>query len=326
MIISAYAAYSKSDDIRYNSSSGGLFSELASYIFNCGGYVAGAAFDEGFYSVSHIITNNPKDLNRLVKSKYLQSRFNIAKEAEELLKKGNPVLCCGTPCQIAGLKANLNKDYDNLITVDFVCHGTPMQKVWKKYLEWQEKLHKSSVVSVDFRSKENGWSNYLLLLLFDNGDKYAETSDKDLYMRLFLNDICLCKGCYNCKYKGDNRKSDLTIADYWGIDTVLPEFNDNKGTSLLVVNTQKGADILSKISNNLVLTETDVNEAFKLNNAAIKSATRPACYEDFLSNLDNMPFDKLAKKYLPPIPLKERLKKYGLVQKALKIKHRVTGC
>ena len=143
------------------------------------------------------------------------------------------------------------------------------------------------------------------------------------YMRLFLNDICLCKGCYDCKYKGNNRKSDLTIADYWGVDTILPEFNDNKGTSLLVVNTQKGDDILNKISDNLVLTETDITEAFKLNNSAIKSASMPACYEEFFNNLNNMPFDKLAKKYLPPITLKNRLKKYRIIKAGIKLKNAI---
>ncbi len=320
MSISAYAAFSKSDKIRFKSSSGGLFSEFAKYIYYSGGYVVGAAFDKDFKSISHIITDNPDELDRLTGSKYLQSKFSIHKEIKEILENGKTVLCCGTPCQIAGLKSYLKSDYENLITIDFICHGTPIQKVWKKYLEWQEGLHKSSVISVNFRSKENGWSNYLLLLLFTNGKKYAQTSDKDPYMQLFLSDMCLNRNCYNCQFKGKNRQSDITLGDFWGIDNIAPDLNDSEGISFLSINTQKGKELLNNIKSNIFLTEVDEEIAFSYNVAAIKSASQPDCYNNFIKDLEAMPFNKLARKYIRKSPIKKRLKKYKLIKIGIKIR------
>ena len=322
MSIITYAAYSNSDEIRYNSSSGGVFSELAKYVYNLNGVVVGAAFDDGFKSVSHILTNSIGDLDKLTTSKYVQSHFHIQHDIEEKLKDGKVVLCCGTPCQIAGLKHYLKNDYDNLITIDFVCHGTPVQTIWKKYIEWQEEKNGEKVTFVNFRSKENGWSNYLLLLLlFESGKRYSQTCDKDPYMQLFLQNVCLSKGCFNCQFKGENSYSDITLGDFWGIDSIAPELNDGKGISLVSVKTEKGVEILETIKDKLFLKTMDENLAYYYNSAAINSVKKPKSYDAFFDDLDLLPFDKLAKKYISKPKLKERLKKYKIVKLGIKLKN-----
>lgn len=322
MSIIAYAAYSKNDEIRFNSSSGGIFSELAYYVYKLNGIVAGAAFDKDYKSVSHILTDNSENLKKLTTSKYLQSSFTIHKDIESRLKEGRTVLCCGTPCQIAGLKTFLKKEYENLLTVDFICHGTPMQKVWEKYMNWQEEKHGDKVSYVNFRSKDNGWSNYLFVLLFGNNKEYKQTCDKDLYMRLFLNNMCLSNGCYECKFKGDNKFSDITIGDFWGVDSIAPEMNDEKGVSLVTINTEKGIKLFNAISENLIIKEVDERQAFSYNICALQPMQKPENYNDFCNDIDLLPFDNLAKKYIPKSSIKTRLKRYKIVKDGIKLKKR----
>lgn len=314
MSIAAYAAYSKNEKIRFNSSSGGIFSELANYVYNLNGFVAGATFDPDYKSVSHIITQSSGELDKITTSKYVQSSFQIHRKVEEKLKNGKTVLCCGTPCQIAGLKSFLKTDYANLITVDFICHGTPMQSVWEKYLSWQEENYGEKVTFVNFRSKENGWSNYLLLLLFGDKKRYAQTSNKDPFMRLFLNNISLTEKCFECKYKGSNRCSDITLGDFWGINCVNPKLNDDKGISLVMINSDRGMHIFEAIKQTLFIQEVDENTALENNLCASQSVLKPAEYENFLSELDLLPFDELARKYLPSLPFKEKLKQFKLIR------------
>lgn len=321
MSLSSFAAFSKDDSIRYNSSSGGLFSELANYIYSINGIVVGAAFDNDYKSVSHILTDNPDELSKLTTSKYLQSRFSVHKEIEEKLKSGKTVLCCGTPCQIVGLKSFLKIDYDNLYTVDFICHGTPLQKIWEKYANWQESNFGDKITDVNFRSKESGWSNFSLSILFASGKRYAKTSDKDPYMRMFLNNLSLSKGCFDCKFKCEKRQSDITLGDFWGIDEEIPEMNDNKGISAVHINTQKGRYLFDKIKDKLSACEIEESRINKHNPSALYSVPKPENYEKFMDDLDNMSFDKSASKYLPKISLKERLKKYRLIKKLIAVKH-----
>lgn len=321
MSIVSYAAFSKDDSIRYNSSSGGIFSELANYVYGINGLVAGAAFDDDYKSVSLILTESPNELSKLVTSKYLQSSFHIHKEIEEKLKSGKTVLCCGTPCQIAGLKSYLKTDYQNLYTVDFICHGTPIQKAWDKYLTNLENKYGQKVTYVNFRCKENGWSNYKILISFGNNVKYSQAVGSDPYMRLFLSNYTLSKGCFECKFKGKNRKSDITLGDFWGIDEEIPEMNDNKGISAVHINTQKGRCLFDKIKDKLNACEIEESRINKHNPSALYSVPKPENYEKFMDDLDNMSFDKSASKYLPKISLKERLKKYRLIKKLIAVKH-----
>lgn len=225
----AYVAYADDDVLRENSSSGGMFSLFAENILNSGGVVFGAAFDSDF-TVHHIVVESVDELSKLRGSKYLQSRTeNAFKEAEDYLKSGRKVLYTGTACQIAGLKRYLKRDYTNLYTVDVLCHGVPSPKVWKKYLEEQEKTHGAAVRRTFFRNKKYGWKTYAVSLDFSNETVYERIFKEDSFMKLFLGNICLRPSCHDCKFKGLSRPSDITIGDCWGIEKIMSDMDDDKG-------------------------------------------------------------------------------------------------
>ncbi len=238
--LASYIAYAEDLSVRLESSSGGLFSLFAENIIVNGGIVFGAAFDSD-WTVRHTAVDLKNELNRLRGSKYMQSRIeNTYKEAEKFLKSGRKVLFSGTACQVAGLKTYLGKDYENLYTIDVLCHGVPSQRVWKLYLEEQEKRNDSHVKMVSFRWKNTGWKNYSLKLDFMNETSYSCVYNKDSYMRLFLSDICLRPSCYRCHFKGLCRPSDVTLGDCWGIENHSPEMDDDKGVSVILIHTEKG--------------------------------------------------------------------------------------
>src|SRR5690606_22917336 len=135
----------------------------------------------------------------------------------------------GTPCQVAGVKSFLGSTYENLFTIDIICHGVPSPKVWQKYIEYREEVAGSKSRKIAFRRKNEGWKIYSLSFTFQNGKEYIQPYNRDLYMRVFLEDICLRPSCYNCQFKTLNRESDITLADFWGIQKICPEMDDDKG-------------------------------------------------------------------------------------------------
>ncbi|MBO5439481.1 MAG: Coenzyme F420 hydrogenase/dehydrogenase, beta subunit C-terminal domain [Clostridia bacterium] len=296
--IKAYGAYSNTKEIRRYSSSGGLFTEIATYIINNGGVVFGAAFNEDF-SVSHKMVDTIEGLSVFRGSKYVQSTIgNTYKEAKELLTEGKLVLFTGTPCQIGGLYSYLGKDYENLITQDIICHGVPSPMVWQKYKEYQENKNNSTINAVQFRNKDSGWKSYSVVLGFDNDKEYRQKSGNDLYIKSFLTDLCLRPSCYNCSFKGKVRESDITLADFWGIENVIPEMDNDKGISLMLVNSLRGQALFEKIKDNVTYKETDLDEALKYNSAAVESVTKPKNREKFIRTVNNQGFEKASKKYL----------------------------
>lgn len=247
----AYAAYTADDALREKSSSGGVFSVLAEEILSRGGVVAGAAFDDGLM-VHHILVDNEKDLEQLRGSKYVQSRMeDTYLWVREQLQKRRPVLFTGVACQVAGLKAFLGKEYDNLYTVDVLCHGVPSPKVWQQYLREQEADHGEKPAAVAFRDKRTGWRRYSISVQF-SGTEYCRPGGEDRYMQLFLGDICLRPACHSCRFKAFPRQSDLTIGDAWGIEKQMPELDDDRGASVILVNSEKGQKLLDRISDRLV--------------------------------------------------------------------------
>lgn len=250
--VGAYAAYTPDEKLREASSSGGVFSVLAEEILKRGGVIAGAAFDEDF-SVHHILVENDAQLNRLRGSKYVQSRMeDTYTQVRSLLKQGKTVLFTGVACQVAGLKAFLGKDYDNLYTVDVLCHGVPSPKVWKQYLAEQQRQYGGAVVTASFRHKRKGWKKFSMVLDFDNDKQYHEILDLDTYMRLFLSNICLRPSCHSCHFKEFPRVADLTIGDAWGIEKHMPQMDDDRGTSVVLVNSEKGQMLWDELSRKVV--------------------------------------------------------------------------
>lgn len=239
-------AVAAQDEIRANSSSGGLFTILAEYIIKQGGIVCGAAFDEK-WNVHHILVDKLEDLNKLKGSKYVQSAIeNTYSEIQKLLNNGKKVLFSGTPCQVAGLYTFLGKDYSNLLTMDILCHGAPSRSVWQKYLH--EAFDFTKIKNVNFRDKSQiGWSCSHSTITLDNDQKVVS----DEYTKLFHQSMILNKACQNCKYSKLPRPADITGGDWWGISKYKEGLNDGKGLSFVLVNTSKGEDIFKTIQKDM---------------------------------------------------------------------------
>lgn len=253
--VHAWAAYCKEDKIRLASSSGGIFSLLAEEILEEGGVVFGAAFD-GQMMVHHVAVESVRDLERLRGSKYLQSRIeNSYADVKAYLAADRKVLFSGTACQIAGLLYFLGRPYEKLWTVDVLCHGVPTPTLWKNYLSEQNRAFKMPVRQISFRDKSQGWKKYQMAWKVEGGEIYRQPASRNPYMRLFLSNICLRPSCYDCHFKGFPRVSDLTLGDCWGVEQHSPEMDDDKGTSVVIVNTEKGNTLREKIASRCVWKE-----------------------------------------------------------------------
>ncbi|MHC1719544.1 MAG: Coenzyme F420 hydrogenase/dehydrogenase, beta subunit C-terminal domain [Clostridiaceae bacterium] len=282
----AWACINRDEDIRSQSSSGGMFTLIAENILKDKGVVFGAAFTEEFW-LKHSCTDSLEGLSRYRGSKYMQSEIgDTFGQVKTFLENGTKVLFSGTPCQITGLAAFLGKEYDNLISIDIICHGAPSPKVFRLYKNELEKKNGAVIKSFTFRCKEKGWRKYSISAMFQNGKRYMADSRTDLYMRGFLQDIYLRPSCYHCRAKARDRVSDITIADFWGIDNIAPEMNDDKGTNLVLVHRKKGQDILEKLKEDIKIKQVDPEQALQYNFAAVRSVKYNEKREDFFSEID----------------------------------------
>lgn len=255
--LKVYAAKNINEEIRLKSSSGGIFTVLAEEVIRRGGVVFGVAFDKD-WNVYHTYTENMDGLAAFRGSKYVQSKVGSSyKQVRSFLKDGRDVLFTGTSCQIAGLKRFLIKDYPSLLTVEILCHGVPSPKVWQRYLtEKKTQFQCRDICQVNFRNKKEGWAQYYFIIDFKNGAQYNTPFYEDTYFKGFLNDLYLRPSCYSCKCKNGRSNSDLIIADYWNINEALPDYNDNKGVSLVLVNSSKGLSIMNRLSAQIDYEET----------------------------------------------------------------------
>lgn len=269
-----YACYNKNDEIIKESSSGGMFYLLAEEILSKNGVVFGAGYDEE-YNVKHMKIERIEELPKLMGSKYVQSIIESTyKETKELLEDGRYVLYTGTPCQIEGLVGYLRKSYDKLYLQDIICHGVPSPEIWEKYKKNLEKKYGSKIKEISFRSKNISWANFSLYAKFENGEEYIFDKNNDLYLKTFLNDIALRESCYDCKFKKVNRLSDITLADFWGISKIDSDIANNKGTSLLLIHTEKGKKLFEDIKNKIEYQKEEFNTAISVNRNMIYSADK----------------------------------------------------
>lgn len=255
-----FVGYSKDEEIRKQSSSGGIFTIIAEWIIQQKGVVFGASFDEKF-EVHHIVVETKEELEKLRGSKYVQSRLeNVYPEVKRYLEMKRKVLFTGTACQISGLKKYLNKEYKNLYTVDVLCHGVPSPKIWRMYLEEKKKQYYAPIKKIEFRNKEKGWNNFSINIEFSNMQRYCVQFFEDKYMRLFLGNIDLRPSCYECRFKGIPRMSDISIGDSWGIEKKIPDMNDDKGTSVILIHSSKGKKMFNAIKDKIMVREARLNE------------------------------------------------------------------
>ena len=294
-----YAASNKSDEVRLKSASGGIFSVIAEKAINRGGFVFGVKFDTN-YDVIFGYTNKAIEIDHFRRSKYVQAWLgDTYSTVAELLKQNKLVVFTGTPCQIAGLRHYLVKDYENLILVDLICEGVPSPKVWKRYLaeEKQRLIRKKLkganpddciIDNVSFRNKENGWKHFSFSMdIIDKVNlsrQYHYVNRYSSYLQSVTNKMTLRPICYQCPFKSGKSHSDITIADYWGINKLHPEIHDDdKGLSMVYINTPKGKDFLDM--GKLYYVETSYKEAFKYNNI-VSSVNRHPNREKFFKEID----------------------------------------
>lgn len=260
-----YAVKNKDEETRRQSSSGGIFTLLARKVLSEGGIVYGARFD-GAWDVCHGTAETEEELAALRGSKYVQSRMgDTFRDVRRHLEAGRSVLFTGTSCQVAGLKHFLRRDYPQLLTADCLCHGVPSPKVWRKYLEEvvsSAALDKNGgpetphITHISFRNKRNGWKRFEMRiegsLPGESGSHMlvAEPFSHNPYMRGFLSNLYLRPSCYACRAKNGRCGSDFTLGDFWGINKINPSFDDNKGCSLLLVNSERGRELCQPLLDN----------------------------------------------------------------------------
>ena len=319
--IEVFAAKNTNEEIRKESSSGGIFTLLAEQTIDAGGVVFGVKWNEHFEAV-HDYTETKEGLVAFRGSKYVQSQVgDTFKQTEQFLRQGRQVLYSGTPCQIAALKLYLREDYENLLAVDIICHGAPSPGVFRWYLaeelqkavaqqngdkiQFRSLLPISSIAKADvlareqgfeikdirFRDKRFGWKKYSFVLFLESlsSIKNKEISissplNENAFLRGFLRDIYLRPSCYACPAKSGKSGSDITHADYWGIHNIMPELDDDCGVSAIIVNTEKGENIIPKM---IKLHSTTYQDLIEVNPSLVKSCISPQCRSSFFSTTDS---------------------------------------
>lgn len=286
-----YAVKHRDEVTRMASRSGGVFTALSDDVLRRNGIIYGCALDEDFRAV-HIRAASDAERNRMRGSKYVQSDLgNVFNSVKKDLEDGTEVLFSGTSCQIAGLKSFLGKEYGNLLCVDIVCHGVPSPEVWKKYLKWQEKKI-GKIVSADFRNKKDfGWGDHVETLVGETGKKV----DSRVYTTIFFEHSALRPCCYKCPYKSVMHPADVTLADYWGIDRVVPGFNDNKGVSLVLINNDKGNEAFNQIMDSLHCEPTRIEDSMQT--SFIRPWEAPKDREMFWKAFRERDFNYVARRY-----------------------------
>ena len=306
--LKVYAAKNRDLQERIQSSSGGMFLPLAREVLRQGGQVFGVEFSEDFRSARHACASDADGVKRFSGSKYIQSDTGRTYSMTKMfLENGVPVLYSGTPCQIAGLRKFLRKDYENLYTVDLVCHGVPSPGIWRRYMD---ETAPEGTASVNFRDKVTGWKRFSLVMKDSSGKVlFSQREDENVFMDGFLKNLYLRPSCYRCPARKGRSGSDLTIADYWHLKKTLPDFDDNTGVGLVLVNTAKGARLFDSVDFERV--ETPYAPA---------SAGNPAIENDFRPLKGREAFFRKAARAKRIVPL---IRKYTRDPFALRLRKRL---
>ena len=302
-----FAAYTKDDEIRIDSTSGGIHSMLALAMYEKNAYVGGAIYKDD-HTVSQIIDDNPERLSEIRSSKYLQSdSTGVYKKIKQKLREGREVFFCGCPCQVQALYKFLgNKEYDNLTTCDFICRGVNSPKVFLKYMDMLERQYGAKATEIKFKNKKWGWHNFSMRVNFANGKEYCKDRYHDLFFIGYLQAGNFTRpSCYECHFKGFPQKADITLADFWGIEKLDKSMDQDRGTSLVMINSDRGMALFDSIKENIVWKEFTMADA-REGNPAIYSSLKPSKpnRKSFFETLDKEPFEIVAKKYFPSVPNK----------------------
>lgn len=307
-----FGGYSNDSEILLKSTSGGAFSEIARAWCDENYVIFGAAQNEQLI-VEHTYITDIGDLDALRKSKYSQSKVGTAfSDCKRFLEEGKKVLFSGTPCQIAGLKAFLNREYDNLLTIDVICEGVPSPKLIRSFASYLEGKHKSKIVSLDYRDKDRDrWDFNVMSATFQNGKTAKIDRWFNPFFDFWMQHIMSRPACYECMYTSTKRVSDITLGDLWGVHIFCPElYNDNRGSSLMLSNTEKGFKTLESMRDLMTMRELELDTVLKYSNRMRNPIEYNERREEFLSDIDTMSFSQLKKKWYKGSSLKLLFNKY----------------
>lgn len=287
-----YAVKHGCEEVRLNSQSGGMFTALSDEVLRCGGVVYGCAMSAEFQAM-HIRAEDKETRDHMRGSKYIQSKLgDVFRHVRSDLEEGRTVLFSGTSCQVAGLRAFLQRQYENLCCVDIICHGVPSPAVWHAYLQWQERTNRDHVAAVNMRDKRDfGWHGHIESITFASG----KVVNSRIFARLFYGHCILRPSCYHCPYKKTVHPGDITIGDYWGIEKTEPAFDDNKGISLVLVNNDHGAEMFQAVRNGLIWMPKKLADSMQI--PLMRPYDAPAEREKFWLDYRRKSFDRIVKKY-----------------------------
>lgn len=280
-----YAAINKNEDERMKSSSGGIISCISKKVLQNSGIVYGAAFVEK--KVSHIRIDDIENLDKILGSKYVQSDVDKKyMQVKKDLDNNKNVLFTGTPCQIEGLKSYLNEEYENLLCVSIICHGVPSPEIFDRYMNEKEEIN-TKIKNVEFRNKENGWHDYCVKYNYNDNSEIIKFN-RENYMKGFLNNYFLRESCYNCQMRLNKKNTaDIIIGDFWGVENIFPDMDDNKGTSAVIINSEKGSKIFKEIIENIEYRRTTYEDILKSNPVLESSVKYTKNREEFFKLIRN---------------------------------------
>lgn len=294
----AFLVQDNRNDIRLDSSSGGAFTAIAEYIISDGGIVYGVSYSEEL-EVEHQRAISADGLRKFRGSKYVQSNIkNTYSKIKEDLNEGKKVCFSGTPCQVYGLKSYLGQDSNNLITIDIACHGVQSPWLFKQYVDFWEKRKGSKIVKIDFRSKDFGYAGSTMKLFFSDKKQINNGSKLQFIKDVMFSGLSLRPSCYDCKFKTKERVSDFTLFDCWHADKFCSEMDDDKGTTSVIIHSEKGRWIMGQVSNKWNFCEVDIDQLIlsdgdMVMGSAATNSRRKAFYVD----LNNISFENMIKKY-----------------------------
>jgi len=305
----AFGAINLDDKVKMESSSGGIFTVLATMVLENDGVVFGAAFNDAM-EVNHVKIDNLNYLSALRGSKYVQSNIkNTFKEANEELLNNKLVLYVGTPCQIAGLNSYLDKNHENLITCDLICKGVPSPGIFSAYLNKKQKTKKITIRDYKFRNKEQGWKMPSVSIEYENGTKETRLYKKDNFTVGFSKNIFLRSSCYSCEFSKIPRVADITLADFWGVSNYYPELDDDRGTSLVLINSPIGKKYFEKCIDKMVIKQVELEKALMSNKNAIGSVSKPVNRKNFFEDYKTKGYQYVEGKYMKPNSIWRRASK-----------------
>ena len=300
----AYVCFNNDGTIRENSTSGGVFSVLAEYVLRKNGIVCGVIIDDE-HKIVHAFAEYKKELVRMRRSKYVQSdQKGIYLQIKKELLKGRYVLYSGTPCQVAGLKSFLGKEYKELITVDIFCHGVGSPAYWDKYVSYMQKKMNSRIREIRFREKTYGYNSACLAIYFENGKSSHKGHDDDLYWSPFSKNMIYRPSCYSCAFKTVNHVSDFSIGDYWNVSEFPKEYAAANGCSLVLCHSKKSDELLHELKKEISIHEVELGEAMDINGGhqpsmLIACPRVPELREEWFLNMGKYSVLELNRRYLP---------------------------